>query len=934
MNAQLSVSIKRFAIVAVVLLLSACGEAMNESQMVASAKDYLAKNQIRNASIELRNTLKANPGNAEARYLLAEVSMRIGDFATAEQNFQRAAKLGWAADEANTGELRAKVEQRKFKDVIEFSVDTSTWPKSTQANVLALKAVSYTASGDAQQGKKLLAAARELDSEAYNVARVSAQLGLLDKDIAAVEDVLSKALKRYPDDSALLLLQAHLEILKNRNDKALEIYQQIITMSKKGFMAPDVRAAHIGSMKLAVLAKDYDLVDRSRDMLLKRNANDPEVFYFMAVSEFEKKNFEAADEYLQKILKVTTSHAPTLLLSGTVNFAMQRFEQAAYYLSKYVVIDPGSVRAQKLLGRTYMALGQYDDAQNSFGAALKQKGDDAELIALVGLSELSSGEMQSGIEELERALSLAPDSSSLKKELARAYIAKGQTDDAIRQLDEVLQKGDQQYQARYMKILAYLRDKNTAKAIEVARAMLDDLPGNADALNLMGNVMDVSGDKAKAREFFNQALAIDAAHPASLLSLARLDESEGNLESAESHYTLLLKENPADTNAMISLARLALQRGDKEAQIKWLQSARKADKKQLFSRVALVEIYLDKNELSESEKLVRELEEAHATTPAVLAVKSRLLMAQKNYIQAESILDDFIKARPDQDVGYYLQGQTQLSLGKKSEALRNLRMAYELKPDVLRNAILLARVELLSGNLSRSLALSEKVIDAVPDSAVGYMIKGDALGARKEYRDALAAYDKAWSITQAQDVLLRRFKAMRRVYDENKAAELLVGWLQKNPDDAAVAFELAAVYDSRKNYSDAIKYYEVALKGLPENEQILNNLAWLYRNTNRSRALELSEKAYRLKPESPGIMDTYGWILLNTENATPEQLRLASRLLRMAMVDLSSIADVQYHYAVSLIKAGRESEGKKVLKELLDSGKAFDERDKAMKLLQ
>src|SRR5438552_16180828 len=75
-------------------LFSGCSE--RPESMVASAKDYLAKNDRNAAIIQLRNALQKNPDLAEARFLLGKALLDNAEYAAAEKELRKAGELGYS----------------------------------------------------------------------------------------------------------------------------------------------------------------------------------------------------------------------------------------------------------------------------------------------------------------------------------------------------------------------------------------------------------------------------------------------------------------------------------------------------------------------------------------------------------------------------------------------------------------------------------------------------------------------------------------------------------------------------------------------------------------------------------------------------------------------------------------------------------------------
>ena len=200
------------------------------------------------------------------------------------------------------------------------------------------------------------------------------------------------------------------------------------------------------------------------------------------------------------------------------------------------------------------------------------------------------------------------------------------------------------------------------------------------------------------------------------------------------------------------------------------------------------------------------------------------------------------------------------------------------------------------------LTWTKLLVEAHPEDAKSFAMRGDFLFYSGELRSAAAAYNKSLNIrSDIYDVWikmfyiysdLREFDSLKNV--TNSAIELYpnqplgyyfngVAFNNINDADAAIKTlkrglpltvsntqlradiftELGNAYNDVKNYVESDKAFENSLQLNPDNPFTLNNYAYFLsvRNENLERAAEMSAASIKLVPDNASLEDTYAWIL-------------------------------------------------------------------------
>jgi tetratricopeptide (TPR) repeat protein len=184
------------------------------------------------------------------------------------------------------------------------------------------------------------------------------------------------------------------------------------------------------------------------------------------------------------------------------------------------------------------------------------------------------------------------------------------------------------------------------------------------------------------------------------------------------------------------------------------------------------------------------------------------------------------------------------------------------------------------------------------------------MGAR-QFDAAIETYSALLAKTNDQrlkgDLSSRLGEAYRYKGDFQKAIDNMEVAMKYLPDNAAIATNLALLYESGGNQQKARSYYERAIKIDANNPLALNNLAYLIAQTNGDLdlALRYATTAKQRLPNFLEVSDTIGWIYLKKgipDSAIDEFKRL--------VVQAPADPIYHYHYAMALNNKGDRATAK------------------------
>ena len=899
------------------------GKMYEEALARYERKDYA------DSEIRLKNALQLNPRFLPGRVLLGKAQLAMGKSIDAEKSFTSALQLGVDRSEVIQLLAQAYFDQGKFQKVLEL--DPAGLSPKGKLDTLTFHTYAQIELGNFQEAVRTVDAMRLINAQTPGIPTALATILLRQNKAEEAQKQADIAIARTPQDAKAWNLRGTILHAMGDAKGAISDYTQSIKL-EPSFSEP--------RLARAALLLDQDRNSEAiadLDQLYAQSKKDPRINYLRAVYYAKVDNASKGREALQEtargidaIPREALARFPQfLLIGGLAHNSLQNREKAQQYLQQFLVVSPQHAGARKVLAAILIANRNFVKAISTLAPIQAAATNDPYTLSLLATAHMGLGQHQAATRLMEQAVATNSNTPQIRASLGFSMLGGGNVESGIAELRQAFKSDPSQTPAGIAITILELKRGQPKAAVEVANQLVERQPKNPLLQNLLGAVRAATGNRAGSRAAYEKAIQLDPTYDAPRLNLARLDLAEGKHDSARVNLQAILKRDEKQTQALLELARVENAAGRQDEAVRHLEKIRALFPRNMEAASGLMDLYIARKKLENIIQLIKEMEPQTTGNFNGLAALGRgyLALAEKN--KAIATFGRMADAAGNDPLKHNEIARYQLAANNPPGARVSLTKALSLAPGYLAAEAQLVELDLKQSDIVSAEQRLRSIRARSPDDPTALRLQGDVAMAKKNFPEAISAYQSAHAKQVETTSLIRLSQAYQQNGNNPKALELLVAWVKGHPNDSTVGNALAEAYLRANNLKAARQTYENVLKINPNDLTALNNLAYVLVKDKDPSALVIAEKAYRLAPEDASINDTLGWVLLSS--GKPDK---ALQYLREARLRNPQSAEIRYHLASALAQLGKRDEARRELEPAFTfNNTSFENPEDARKLM-
>lgn len=689
----------------------------------------------------LKKALAADPDNADALTLSADIAAGQGRMADAEAQYSRAIDLRPAASGSEL--LKRGMVRLSLKKLEDARKDADTLKKWVPEHpgvayldgLLKLSAGNYSAAQTAFE--VALSKAPDYQPVIFYLGAVHA----LQDHQEQADHYLGTYLRSAPGSAAAARLAAGVKVRANDIKGATEILERAAAANPKDAAIHDLLGrmyAAQGDPKGIEMLKQAVALQPDSAALRERLG--------IAMLLGGQQDQGAAEIEAASQLDPDSRQGKYMLVIGAMR--AQDFKRALAEAEKLRAAYPDDATVFNLLGGVHLGLSDTGKAEQAFQEALRLKPDSVAATNNLGQIKAANKDMDGAVVVYRKGLEQSPGNAAISPRLAGLLMAQNKPDDALEVLRTAVQKNPTAPALRILLARTYQRLGRMDEALQTINEAGEAGSKSADLQLAAGDMALAKKDFAAARAHFETAAKLDARAALPLYLLGQLERQAGNPEAAEKRFRDALVRDFQDQTARTALVSLLLGERDVSGAVAVLDDADRQGVKAGYLQALRGDVAaVQNNRQAALDAYGKALAMEDSRTHRM--VLARAQAAYGDLKAAIATLDGWLTKNPQDVATRHVQLNWRVLAGQSDEAVKGYEVLLkDNDKDVL--ALNNLAMVLRGKEDARAIELARKAFELAPKSsaimdtlALLLMDKGDLPEARKLLDVALQATPNA-----------------------------------------------------------------------------------------------------------------------------------------------------------------------------------------------
>jgi putative PEP-CTERM system TPR-repeat lipoprotein len=884
-------------------LLAACS-GQNANELIASARQHLDQGDRAAAVIELKSALQQSPNLAEARFLLGTALLKGGDPTGAAVELRKAMDLKFDASKVVPPLANAMALTGNAKQVLELFGQTVLSDAGAEADLKITLARAYGSLGQRESAQQAAESALRAMPD-YGPAKIFEARLLADSgDVDGALLTLTRQLQSTPQDAEGWQVKGDLLMYGKRDlDGALAAYRQAIAVQPNSVAAHSAALTVLltqndleGARKqleglqkiqpkhpqtlyfaanVALMDKNVDKAKEIVDQLLRVVSVNPRILQLAGMIEFERRAWAQAESNLGKALQLDPSlDASRRLLASTY---LQRAEPAKALSTLQPLLErpnpPAAVYTLK--AQAHLQAGDLAEAEKAFAQAAKINPDDARNRTALAVSQVLRGETSAGLGEL-RDLAADADSTVADLPLIATLVRKKDLKGAMAAIDALEKKQPDKPIASNLRARLLAQQGDMVGAEKAFRRALEIQPTFFPAAAALAQLALQDKRMDDAKGILDAFLKVAPTNTQALISSAALKARSGApRDEILGMFNRAVQQAPTDPMPRLALINYQLNTQDPQGALGSAQQAAAAlpDSTAMLDALGRTQAAAgDTNQaLASFGKLAQMLPKSAAPHLRIADVQ----WAAKNPDAAVQALQRALGVDPDSLQAQRSLVDAYLAIGKSSDALAVARQVRKQRPQQDVGYLIEGGIEASLRRWAQAITVYRDGLKAVPDSSELATRLHVALNANKQEAEAsrLAA---DWQRQHPNDAGFRFYLGDLALSRKDlPAAEVHYRDVLKLQPENALALNNVAWLLATMKKPGAVAMAEKAVALLPDRPVIMDTLALaLASEGQKDKAVDIMRQALRLEEKSPQLRLNLAKLLINAGDKAGAKVEL------------------------------------------------------------